>query len=144
MLPRLASSRTYPETLLPRNETFSLWSVHRQPPQINMKDQTQLPEDAKLSTLLHESRPAPALPPRFQESVWRLIAVADTAATPSSVLLAWLERWVERLLTPRRALASLTLLLLVGGLTGVVTSAGTAKQEAQERYLAAVAPYTLH
>jgi predicted PurR-regulated permease PerM len=57
---------------------------------------------------------------------------------------AWLERWVERLLLPRFALASLTFLLVAGGLTGVVSGAGAAKQQAQERYLSAVAPNTLH
>ena len=43
----------------------------------------------------------------------------------------------------RFALASLALLLLAGGLTGVIANASTEKQRAQERYLSAVAPNTL-
>ena len=48
------------------------------------------------------------------------------------------ERWVERLLAPRLALASLALVLVAGGLTGAVNSAGAAKQQAQERYRRAI------
>jgi hypothetical protein len=96
-----------------------------------------------LRALLREARPAPPLPARFQESVWRRIEGAETPATQTPSRFAWLELWVERLLLPRFALASLALLLIAGGLTGVITSAGVAKQQAQERYLSAVAPNTL-
>ncbi len=89
---------------------------------------------------MRESRPAPPLPPRFQESVWRRIERGEAPAPVSLSLRAWLEGCIERLLLPRFALASLALLLLAGALTGVLASAGMAKQQAQERYLAAVAP----
>ena len=98
----------------------------------------------RLRALLREARPAPPLPPRFQESVWRRLESAAAPATQIPSPFAGLEQWVERLLLPRFAVASLTLLLVVGGLTGVIAGAGTAKQQAQERYLAAVAPNTLH
>jgi hypothetical protein len=48
------------------------------------------------------------------------------------------------MLLPRFALAGLALLLVAGGLTGFVSSADMVKQQAQERYLSAVAPNTLH
>ncbi|MEI7729303.1 MAG: hypothetical protein WCO56_07010 [Verrucomicrobiota bacterium] len=102
------------------------------------------PDGERLGTLLREARPAPPLPPRFQESVWRRIEKSEKRATVSPTPLAWLERWVEQLLLPRFAMAGLTLLLVAGGLTGVVTSDSAAKQQAQERYLAAVAPNSLH
>ena len=109
-----------------------------------MQNQPQPPDDEKLRTLLRAERPAPPLPPRFRESVWRRIESAETQATPAPSPFAWLEQWVGRLLLPRFALASLTVLLVAGGLTGALTSAGAAKQQAQERYLSSVAPNTLH
>jgi ABC-type nitrate/sulfonate/bicarbonate transport system permease component len=47
---------------------------------------------------------------------------------------------VERLLRPRVALAGLALALVAGGLTGVLSGVDDARQRAQDRYLAAVAP----
>ena len=108
-----------------------------------MKNDMQPPDDGRLRALLRESRPAPPLPPRFQESVWCRIENPEAPATQTPSPFAWLERWVERLLLPRFAVASLTLLLVAGGLTAVIASAGAAKQQAQERYLSAVAPHTL-
>lgn len=105
----------------------------------------ELPElnNEPLRTLLREARPAPHLPPRFQESVWRRLEKEDAPITrPTS--LGWPQRWTERLLLPRFALASLALLLVAGGLTGFVSSADLVKQQAQERYLSAVAPNILH
>ncbi len=96
--------------------------------------------DARLRALLQESYPATPLPPRFRESVWRRIEDAEAPSPAVLSSFAWLERWADRLLLPRFALAFLALLLLAGGLTGLLTSAGMAKQQAQERYLSAVAP----
>ena len=107
-----------------------------------MKEQPEL-NNEPLRALLREARPAPVLPPRFQESVWRRIENPEASATKTPSPFAWLEGWVERLLLPRFALASLALVLVAGGLTGVITSAGAAKQQAQQRYLSAVAPSTL-
>ena len=109
-----------------------------------MQNQALPPDDERLRTLLREERPAPPLPPRFQQSVWRRIESAETPATPAPSAFAWLEQWVECLLLPRFALASLTFLLVAGGLTGVIASTGAAKQQAQERYLSSVASNTLH
>lgn len=109
-----------------------------------MNDDTQRVSDESLRALLLEARPAAHLPPRFQESVWRRIEKEDAAPITKPAPFGWLQRWIERLLLPRFALASLALLLVAGGLTGFVSSADMVKQQAQERYLSAVAPNTLH
>lgn len=109
-----------------------------------MNNQPLEPPDARLRSLLREARPAPALPPRFREGVWRRIEAAEAPAIQSPSPFAWLNQALERLLLPRFAVATLTLLLVAGGLTGFVTSAGAAKQLAQERYLSVVAPNALH
>lgn len=112
-----------------------------------MKEQPEL-NNEPLRTLLREARPAPQLPPRFQESVWRRLEKEDAAPITKPAPFGWLQRWTERLFLPRFALASLALLLVAGGLTGFVSSADRvkqqAKQQAQERYLSAVAPNILH
>lgn len=109
-----------------------------------MHNQVQTPDDGRLRKLLRESRPAPPLPLRFQESVWRRIEKEEATPFQNFSAFGWLERWTERLFLPRFAVASLALLLVAGGLTGFVSSADTAKQQAQERYLSAVAPNILH
>ena len=108
-----------------------------------MKEQPEL-NNEPLRTLLREARPAPHLPPRFHESVWRRLEKEDVAPNAKPAPFDWLQRWTERLLLPRFALASLALLLVAGGLTGFVSSADLVKQQAQERYLSAVAPNILH
>lgn len=109
-----------------------------------MKNEVQQADDARLHTLLREARPTRELPPRFQESVWRRIETQEAAPIPTPSPFGWLQRWVERLLLPRFALASLTLLLVAGGVTGFTSGTGVAKQQAQARYLSAVAPNPLH
>ncbi len=96
--------------------------------------------DSRLRAVLRESRPAPPLPPRFRESVWRRIEDAEAPASAVPYPLAWLERCVECLLLPRFALAGVALLLVAGGLTGLLAGESVAQQQAQERYLSAVAP----
>jgi hypothetical protein len=51
---------------------------------------------------------------------------------------------VERLLRPRIAVAGLAGLLLVGAVAGVASGQAAARQAAQARYLAAVAPQSMH
>ena len=111
---------------------------------MTMNDDTHEMGDERLRSLLLEARPASQLPPRFQESVWRRLEKEDAAPITKPPSLGWLQRWTERLLLPRFALASLALLLVAGGLTGFVSSADMVKQQAQERYLSAVAPNILH
>ena len=98
-------------------------------------------DDARLRTLLRESRGAPVLPPRFQENVWRRIEDAEygrPAETTGSIehLLTWVFR-------PRLALVTLSLLLVAGAWLGAHEGTRLARQDAQAHYLAAVAPNPL-
>ncbi len=108
-----------------------------------MNKENNNPEDMKLSALLRESRSAPALPPRFQEGVWRRI---EEAAAPgqSAGGIAWLDALAALVLRPRLALATAAVLMVAGALLGVRDGGQMAKQDAQARYLAAVAPNSLH
>jgi hypothetical protein len=99
------------------------------------------PDDAKLSSLLGESRVAPALPPRFRDNVWRRIA--DLEADKSTDSPAWLGILIAWVLRPRLALAALAALVLVGALFGMREGNELARHDAQARYLAAVAPNSL-
>jgi hypothetical protein len=100
------------------------------------------PTDARLRELLRASHRAPPLPPRFQEAVWRRIETSEAAGRNASAL-GWLDLLVERLLRPRIALAGLAALVLLSGVAGALNGVASARQTAQARYLAAVAPNTL-
>ncbi len=100
------------------------------------------PDDVKLSALLRASRAAPALPPRFQENVWRRIEDAG-APVPSTSGLSWLEALAALVLRPRFALATATVLVVAGALLGVREGDLAAYRTAQAQYLAAVAPAAL-
>jgi hypothetical protein len=100
------------------------------------------PDDATLSTLLHASRVSPALPPRFQEGVWRRIEEA-AAPVKSTGGITWLDALVTLVLRPRLALATATVLIVAGALLGVRDGSQMAHQDAQARYLAVVAPNSL-
>ena len=97
-------------------------------------------DEARLGRLLREARTAPALPPRFQENVWRRI---EDAESPDSAF-AWLESLISQLLRPRFALAALTVLILTGTMLGTHAGKQAVRQTQQARYLASVAPDTLH
>ena len=97
-------------------------------------------EDSKLRALLRRSRPAPALPPRFQENVWRRIDASERH-TPT---FNWLESRILRLLRPAPAFALATALVVTGAFLGVRHGTETARQDAHARYVAAVAPSALH
>ena|SRR5208282_4041873 len=100
------------------------------------------PNDAKLGTLLRASRVARTLPPRFQEGVWRRIEEADVPVQ-SNGGITWLVALAAMVLRPRFALATATVLIVAGALLGVREGSQMAKQDAQARYLAAVAPHSL-
>ena len=106
-----------------------------------MKNEVQQPDDGKLSALLREARPAPPLPPRFQEAVWRRIERAQ-APGESLSLAEWLDRAAAWLLRPRLALAGVAAMLVVGISIGVVQGGSLANDLAKQRYLAAVSPIT--
>ena len=100
------------------------------------------PNEARLGTLLRASRPAPTLPPHFQEGVWRRI---EKAAAPAKATggITWLDALAALVLRPRLAMATATVLIVAGALLGVRDGNQMAKQDAQARYLAVVAPNSL-
>jgi hypothetical protein len=97
------------------------------------------PNDGKLTALLGAARPAPALPPRFQENVWRRIEAAESPAKSQS----WIDALAVLILRPRLAFATAVVLLFAGALLGAHQGAQTARLDAQARYLAVVAPNSL-
>ncbi len=104
-----------------------------------MKNPSDQPADRPLSELLREARVSPALPPRFQESVWRLIEASPAPARTAG----WLESLAALLLRPRFAVAAATALLFAGILLGSHEGSQLARQDAQARYIAAVMPGSL-
>jgi hypothetical protein len=99
--------------------------------------------DARLGVLLRESRHSPALPLRFREGVWRRIEEAEAPARPTAAIM-WLDALAALMLRPRFVLAAATALIVAGALLGVRGGSQMAHQDAQARYLAAVAPDSLH
>lgn len=87
--------------------------------------------------LLRAARPSPAVPPPFAAAVWRRIGAGETdlAAGPW-----WLFRLADWLAQPRRALAALAVLMLLGAGTGLVQGWRQSHEVARARYLSAVSP----
>ncbi|TAK97582.1 MAG: hypothetical protein EPO07_13030, partial [Verrucomicrobia bacterium] len=104
-----------------------------------MKEPNSNPEDAKLSALLRESRTTSPLPPRFQEGVWRRIENAESPAR-SEVAPSWLDAFAALVLRPRFATIAAVLLIMLGVMAGVRAGSESARQAAQARYVAVVAP----
>jgi len=100
------------------------------------------PEADKLGSLLREARTTPSLPPRFQENVWRRI---ETAGKHGATLNAgnWLDNISGWLLRPRLAVAIAAVLILAGLGLGWDRGEQLARQDAQARYVAVVAPNAL-
>ncbi|MCU0787445.1 MAG: hypothetical protein MUC91_04535 [Verrucomicrobia bacterium] len=106
-----------------------------------MKEEIEAKED-RLSRVLRQARPAPALSPRFQESVWRCIERSDLEAEHLESPV-WVERLLSLLLRPRLAIAGAMVLLLIGGGMGVLDGSAEARQAARDQYIASVAPYAV-
>lgn len=108
-----------------------------------MKNDNPAGNDEALHRVLKEWRLDAALPPRFEEAVWRRIARAQDAAAPSG----WdvLAHWIGTVL-PRPALATAFVgLLLVAGMTLGWTQArqetARVKGELGLRYVRVLDPY---
>lgn len=95
-------------------------------------------DDKKLQELLQAGRPAPTLPPRFQQNVWRRIEDAEASAKPVS----WLDALATLVLRPRFAMAMAAIVLCAGALAGTLEGRQVARHEAQMNYLASVAPHS--
>ena len=98
------------------------------------------PDDTKLRALLRRARVVPALPPRFQENVWRRIEEPTPVPAKAG---SWLDALAALVLRPRFAYATVAALVLAGVLLGAHQGAQLAKQDAQARYVAMVAPNSL-
>jgi hypothetical protein len=105
-----------------------------------MKPENTNPEDAPLSSLLREARTTPALPPRFQEGVWRRI---EEGEVPAPARVTWLDALATWALRPKFALAIAVVLISAGSLAGIRQGSQAIRQDAQSRYVASVAPNTL-
>jgi hypothetical protein len=97
-------------------------------------------EEPKLTTLLREAHPAPALPPRFQEGVWQRLERAEHL-TKTAPPLGWLEQFLRSVLRPAYATAGLTAVMLAGTWLGIRDGDGQAYRAEQTRYVAAVSPF---
>jgi hypothetical protein len=95
--------------------------------------------DQNLTALLRQNRSAPALPPRFQQNVWRRIEAAEVAAESES----WLAALAALILRPRFAVATAAVLLLAGIFAGMADGRQLARHDAQQNYLASVAPHAV-
>ena len=96
-------------------------------------------DDAKLGALLRESRVSPALPPRFQQNVWRRIEDGEAPAKSES----WLDALAALILRPRFAIAAAAVLLLAGVSAGMREGRQMVRHDAQMNYLTAVAPHAV-
>lgn len=99
-----------------------------------MKNATPSSDERALGKLLRDGRPTPALPPRFEENVWRRIEQNEAPARAN-----WVEALALLVLKPRFAIASVCGLVLIGALLGTWDGSAHARRAAQERYVASVA-----
>ena len=106
-----------------------------------MKEPSFKSDEERLSGLLREVRATPSLPPRFQENVWRRIEGAERREV--SVAGTWLEWVTSWILRPQLALVTAGVLVLAGIGFGWSSGEQLARQDAQARYVAAVAPNPL-
>lgn len=98
-------------------------------------------DDARLSKLLREWKVEAALPPRFQERVWRCIERAEVHPNLWRVFARWVESAFNR---PALAVSYVAVLLFIGLAAGYVRAQDTSAQaEARWRtaYVQSVDPY---
>lgn len=105
-----------------------------------MQDDVMKPDDAGLRTLLQDSRPSPELPPGFARGVWRRLQ-RDEQRDVTSSARSWIDRLVERLLSPRIAFGGIAAALAVGIVIGTVQTSSLSRQMARDRYFSLVAPH---
>ncbi len=108
-----------------------------------MKLNPKFEQEEALDRALRQWSVDTALPPRFQEQVWRRIQRAETRR--ASALWTAIQRWLDSVLPrPRIALTYLTALMVFGMAAGsVAAQIRTNRLEASlgARYLQAVDPY---
>jgi hypothetical protein len=107
-----------------------------------MMTNSEMPDDAKLRALLRDSRPAPDLPPGFQNAVWRRIERAESP-TMRRPAVDWLDHLAAWFLRPGRAFATAAATLVLGISLGIAQGASHANDLAKERYVDSVSPPSL-
>ena len=105
-----------------------------------MNSSTPDDNEARLRDLLREAHPAPLLPPRFQEGVWRRLAQIE-AKSGTTTTTGWFEQFVAGLLRPAYASIGVASMMLLGTWLGVRNGKQQSYQTEQTRYLAAVSPF---
>lgn len=98
-------------------------------------------EDEKLSALLRAARPERALPPGFNEAVWRRLE-RNSGTGFGAGMVDFLDFLAAMFLRPRLAAAGGVAMVLVGIAVGVVQGERLASDLARQQYLAAVSPMT--
>ncbi|HUD84116.1 MAG TPA: hypothetical protein VMQ67_11465 [Candidatus Saccharimonadales bacterium] len=101
--------------------------------------------DDELNAVLREWVVDSALPPRFEEQVWRGIArVKDQAASdPGPIFSAWLESLFNR---PGLVISYIAILLVAGAMTGfwqVKDKSAESQTQWRARYVQSVDPYQM-
>jgi hypothetical protein len=104
-----------------------------------MKDKPIPADDPPVSALLRAARATPALPPRFEQNVWRRIEAAEAPEKSA----AWLDLLATWILRPRFAVVAAAGLLLTGVFAGTLDGQKLARHAAQMNYLATVAPHSI-
>ena len=99
------------------------------------------PDDqTELRAFLRGARPEPALPPGFQNAVWRRIDQFARERRGEGSRLNRFEIVLGWLLNPVRACVAAVALLVVGVSIGIVQGNQAAHELARARYIASVSP----
>ena len=106
-----------------------------------MQNASLNPNDDQLRRALREADIAPALPPRFQDEVWRRIE-KQTGAVAAK--MDWLDRLASYVIRPQFVTAGLSLVLMAGIFLGVTQVEKSASEDSRARYLAKVDPWQSH
>ena len=105
-----------------------------------MKTPNSDSNDPALRAMLRAAHPAPSLPPRFQEGVWKRLERVETTENKARSG-GWLEQLVRRMLQPAYATAMLTAVMLAGTWMGVRDGDQAIDHVERGRYVAAVSPF---
>lgn len=95
--------------------------------------------DHELASLVRESSPPPDFPMSFDRSVWQSIAVRENRKL-STQMSRFISEHLQWLLRPAGALASITLMLLLGAGLGGIASAKQNDNVLRAAYTASINP----
>lgn len=117
----------------------------KSPPTLKMKTNHNAENEERLHEVLREWKVDATMPPRFQEQVWRRIALAEKPDEIKTSLWQALKLWVESTFSrPALALAYIAVLMMIGLTTGYIRAEDkSAHAESQWRaeYVQSIDPY---